>query len=47
MSKRNGMVVNKWGTKEWYKDDVLHREDGPAVERGDGCLLYTSPSPRD
>lgn len=24
------------GTKEWYLNGELHREDGPAVERADG-----------
>ncbi len=24
------------GTKEWYLNDELHREDGPAVEDADG-----------
>jgi hypothetical protein len=24
------------GTKRWYLNDVLHREDGPAVEYSDG-----------
>lgn len=24
------------GTKAWYKDGSLHREDGPAVEHADG-----------
>jgi hypothetical protein len=29
---QNGLVVAKDGTKLWYKDDKLHREDGPAIE---------------
>ena len=24
------------GTKEWYRNDKLHREDGPAIEYVDG-----------
>ena len=24
------------GTKEWYLNDKLHREDGPAIERANG-----------
>ena len=28
----NGLVVNGYGTERWYKDDQLHREDGPALE---------------
>ena len=33
---KNGMSVNENGTKSWYKDGKLHREDGPAVEYADG-----------
>jgi len=33
---KNGMFVNENGSKEWFKDDLLHREDGPAVECADG-----------
>jgi hypothetical protein len=29
---KNGLVVDKLGNKYWYKDDKLHREDGPAAE---------------
>jgi len=32
----NGIVVNPFGTKYWYKDDKRHREDGPAIEWADG-----------
>jgi hypothetical protein len=28
---KNGMFVNQLGDKCWYKDDLLHRTDGPAV----------------
>ena len=24
------------GTKKWYRNGKLHREDGPAIERADG-----------
>jgi hypothetical protein len=24
------------GSKEWYRDGTLHRDDGPAIERADG-----------
>jgi hypothetical protein len=30
------MVKNKDGTKYWYRDGKLHREDGPACELADG-----------
>ena len=31
--------INEFGTKRWYKEGQLHREDGPAVEwvNGDKC----------
>ena len=32
----NGCIVFLRGDKFWYKDDKLHREDGPAVEFADG-----------
>jgi len=32
----NGIGVDKYGTKYWYKDGFLHREDGPAIEYPDG-----------
>ena len=28
---RDGLVVDEYGTKRWYKDGSLHRADGPAV----------------
>ncbi len=28
------------GTRRWYKDQDLHREDGPAIEFGDGRLVW-------
>ena len=28
--------VNDGGTKEWFLNGELHREDGPAVERANG-----------
>jgi len=33
---KNGMIVDVWGDKWWYKDGKLHREDGPAIERANG-----------
>ena len=32
----NGCVVDVYNVKYWFKDDKLHREDGPAVEYRDG-----------
>ena len=28
------------GSKEWYKDDKRHREDGPAIEQADGTTEW-------
>ena len=33
---KNGMYINEFGTKEWYVNGLLHREDGPAVINADG-----------
>ena len=30
------MKVNQNGTKHWFLNDELHREDGPAIEYADG-----------
>ena len=32
--------VDLHGTKEWYLNGKLHREDGPAVEHADGDKLW-------
>ena len=37
---RNGIIVDRYGTKIYYKDDVFHREDGPAVIHLDGAMSY-------
>ena len=29
---KNGFIINKYGDKFYYKDSILHREDGPAIE---------------
>ena len=29
-------IVGKDGTIKWYKNGLLHREDGPAIEWADG-----------
>jgi hypothetical protein len=29
---KNGIEIDEDGNKRWYKDDNLHREDGPAIE---------------
>ena len=37
---KNGLVIQEDGTKEWYKDDKLHREDGPAIEFPNGDKFW-------
>ena len=32
----NNPVIDNDGTKRWYHDGLLHRDDGPAVEYKDG-----------
>ena len=34
--KKNGLHINEHGTKRWYKNGLLHRDDGPAVIWSDG-----------
>jgi hypothetical protein len=29
---KQGLQIDRVGNKYWYKDDNLHREDGPAIE---------------
>jgi hypothetical protein len=36
----NGLVINKYGTKRWYKNDLLHRTDGPAVIISSGSQFW-------
>jgi hypothetical protein len=33
---KNGLIINKYGTKCYYLNDKYHREDGPAVEHLNG-----------
>jgi hypothetical protein len=39
---KNGLIVDKDGTKRWYKNDQYHREDGPADISYDenGSIIY-------
>ena len=32
----NGLQVDSDGSRRWYLNDLLHREDGPALEKADG-----------
>jgi hypothetical protein len=38
--KENGLIVDQNGTKEWYLNGQLHREDGPAVEWLNGSMFW-------
>ena len=37
---RDGFNINASGTREWWKNGVLHRDDGPAVEWVDGARCW-------
>ncbi len=37
---KNGRYENLYGTVRWYKDDKLHREDGPAIEYEGGAKAW-------
>jgi hypothetical protein len=37
---RNGMIIDKYGNKRWYQNDLLHRTDGPAIEYADGDKMW-------
>ena len=37
---KNGLKEYSNGDKEWYINDKLHREDGPAVEFADGYKAW-------
>ena len=36
MKIKNGLITHPDGTKKWYLNGELHREDGPAYERPNG-----------
>ena len=38
--KKNGLHVDTDGTKCWYKDGLIHREDGPAIIYKDGAQYW-------
>ena len=41
MSKTYKVIVSDDdGSKEWYLNDKLHREDGPAIEGADGDKIW-------
>lgn len=33
---KNGMHIDMYGSKVWYQNDEISREDGPAIERANG-----------
>ena len=37
----NGCIVDLFGNKSWYKDDLNHREDGPAYEYTNGSMSWS------
>ena len=37
---KQGLIIDYVGTKRWYNDDLLHREDGPALEYTDGSKQW-------
>ena len=36
----DGLLVGLDGTKYWHRNDLLHREDGPALEKADGSKMW-------
>jgi hypothetical protein len=40
MKMKNGLHIDKDGTKEWFLNGEFHREDGPAVEWIDGSKFW-------
>ena len=38
--KKNGLHIDEYGTKCWYKNGLAHREDGPAVIDRDGTQYW-------
>jgi len=34
------VIVDDYGTREWYVNGELHREDGPAVEEANGTKCW-------
>ena len=40
MENKPKYEIDGYGTKRWYLNDELHREDGPAVEYSDGTKRW-------
>ena len=37
---KNGLIINGYGTKCYFLNDMLHREDGPAIEFSNGTKYW-------
>ena len=37
---KNGLEINKYGDKFWYRNRTFHRDDGPAAEYIDGSKWW-------
>lgn len=37
---KNGLIIDEHGTQEWYQNDLLHREGGPAAIWADGSQFW-------
>ena len=37
---KNGLVLDDCDTEYWYVDDILHRDDGPAIVQKDGFQAW-------
>ena len=40
MSSKPKLIIKPNGTKEWYLNGKIHREDGPAAEYADGTKKW-------
>ena len=37
---KNGLIINRYGRKQWYLNGKCHRIDGPAVELTNGTKKW-------
>lgn len=42
---KDGLNISDDGTKLWYKDNHLHREDGPAIDNSNINMWYINGLP--
>jgi hypothetical protein len=40
MKNKSILEISNYGDKSWWLDDLLHREDGPAMEDVDGYKAW-------